>query len=204
MKRIPKIVVSPSGARVRDRKKPHILLDMDEVLVDFVGGACAAHGVTREWLEARRTLGQWAMNDLLDKSLDEFWEPIHAKGIAFWQRLDPLPWLHDVVALISRYDPHWRCVTAPARGTACRMGKILWFAQHLGNRELERLLLINDKHVLAQAHHLLIDDREQNIEDFVEAGGDGIIFPSFTNTFAAHAQDPIPRLEMLLAERYNQ
>ena len=178
-----------------------IYLDMDEVLVDFVGGACAAHGWTREQFEKVRTPGVWSMPEFMGLSLDEFWEPIHAAGENFWFDLNPTPWCKEVIELAEEYSKEWHIVTAPSRCETSYTGKVRWLKSYFGP-QFNNFVITPHKHILAQEHTWLIDDREKNVESFCEDGGNALCFPNLGNNLHAYHNDPVGHLRSLDLETY--
>lgn len=167
--------------------KPTILLDMDEVCVDFTGGACKVHGLTRpEMYEKFGTF--WTGS--------EFWSPIQAKGVAFWVELEPLPWFTELIHLVEQNSREWHFVTDPT-ALFSDIGKIVWLENYFG-KDFDQYVLTIHKHLLAKRRTLLIDDRESNIRKFLKDGGDALLFPSHTNSLKDHIKDPISHLSMSL------
>lgn len=196
--------------------KPVILLDMDEVLVDFVGGVYRMWGVSREEVEALRTPGEWCVLEPLEKAvnqtlgIDGFWDAIHAVGSEFWEALDPLPWADELIELVESWDVPWYVVTAPSDCPTSYNGKVRWLKARFGSR-FDRFIISPHKELLAQPGRVLIDDREENVHKFTvgsdgrPTGGAGIIFPSRGNSLHKYADDPLRlltrRVETVLQRR---
>lgn len=184
-----------------------ILLDMDEVIVDFTGGACLVHGLTREQMERERqqtSLGVWALESPMGYAkglgrpltIDEFWEPIHEAGERFWVDLQPLPWHADLIDQLaikfgSRWDQHFYVVTGPLRLLESYSGKARWLKNYFGSH-FDRFCPTTYKELFARDNTVLIDDREENCRKFIAAGGSAILFPSRGNQLHAYADDPVP------------
>lgn len=181
-----------------------ILLDMDGVLCDFVGGACKAHGWTRDQLEAAWPPGRYGMAAGMGLTPEEFWAPINSKGEEFWSDLEPMHWFQELIDLVEQLvSDNWYVVTAPSRHPDCFSGKAVWIKWHRGTL-FNRLVITNHKHLLAKPGALLIDDREATIDKFVAAGmgrSDGILFPARHNSLHHYRTYPIEYLETILKER---
>ncbi len=177
-----------------------ILLDMDEVLVDFVGGALAIHGWTREQFEAKRPREHWDMTGPMDLTNKQFWAPIHDAGEKFWIDLQPLPWAKELLSLVSAVSTESFIVTTPFGNAASYSGKAKWLTNYFGEG-FNQWIPTWHKRLLAMPGAVLIDDREQNVLDFREAGGDGIIFPSLGNTLCDYADDPVGYLKKFFDKR---
>jgi len=169
-----------------------IILDMDEVLTDFVGGALKIHGWQRKDFEKIHPKGKWSMIETLGLSVEEFWEPIHYEGSAFWANLELLPWASDLIHLINDVADEWFLVSSPSLDESCHTGKIRWARE----RDLEnRLIVTRYKYLFAQPDVLLIDDRASTVNVFIEYGGEGIIFPTLHNGLHRYKNDPISYLK---------
>lgn len=174
-----------------------ILLDLDEVLADFVGGALRVHGWTRERLETVWRPGTWSIVEPMGLTPEAFWEPINAMGDAFWLGLQPLPWAIDVVRIVDSVVDNWYIITSPGHHVSGYTGKIRWLRRFFG-MTFERFVITQHKTLLARAGTLLIDDREDTVKAFEAAGGQGLLFPSRHNTLYRWADDPAKYLSGVL------
>lgn len=180
-----------------------ILLDMDEVLTDFVGGACRLHGVSREEVdELRAQMGTWYVEPVLTLLLnrriqaEDFWKPIHEQGEGFWTGLELLPWAHELIEYVKSLQIDWHIVTSPSRCPSSYSGKVKYLKRMFGSH-FDRFVISPHKHLLAKPGVVLIDDREENIEKFIKAGGDGLVFPSAGNKFHKLSQDPVAHIRSM-------
>jgi hypothetical protein len=86
---------------------------------------------------------------------------------------------HDLWDHISKYNP--TILSAPSRQNDSRVGKVDWV-----NRELPGvpLILRSAKHKkdFASPNSILIDDRKDNIDGWIENGGEGIVHTSAAET----------------------
>jgi hypothetical protein len=141
-----------------------IYCDMDGVLVDFEKGY---HKLTGIDLKGVHTSGR------------VFWEPINKAGHAFWSELEWMQDGKDLWSFIAPYNPI--LLSAPSRSLTSRSGKQAWV-----KRELPQTKLIlrdaDKKKEFANPYTILIDDREPNIEGWIEAGGIGILHTSTEQT----------------------
>lgn len=174
-------------------------IDMDEVLVDFRGGACTAHGWCQHEV-ARKTakLGLWDMDVAMGITADQFWEPIHKGGVEFWETLQPLPWMKDLLTLADKVFSEWHLLTSPSKSLTSRIGKMFWCQRHLGlDFDLNHLHITKHKHLFAKGNTVLIDDREKTVIKFIRHGGNGIVFPSIGNHLR-DTPDPVKYVEAQL------
>ena len=142
---------------------PEIYCDMDQVLVNFMGGANEA-------------LRQQGLPDFVRAGKEEKWEAMK-KVPKFWANLQPMP---DGLALwrfIKPYNP--AILSTPSkRMPTCRPEKIEWIRKHLGTVKEIHLVPREQKQNYALTvdgkPNLLIDDHIKNINEWVAKGGIGI------------------------------
>jgi hypothetical protein len=157
------------------RPRKLILLDMDELLVNFVG----------PWLEkfmphisyATEMATQWqGATDLqshygIDR--DQFRQDLSSLSAEWWR---DLPWMtggQDLLEMARLSGIDWALCTKPSESPNAAAGKMMWAQQVLGNSN--RLILCNWKHRLAGPGVVLVDDMTSNVEAFREAGGEAIL-----------------------------
>lgn len=139
-----------------ENKSYKIYCDLDGVLVDFDKGY--------KNLTGRDIAGQFFSDT-------HFWDPINTAGYDFWINLEWMKDGKDLWEYIEKYNPE--ILSAPSRQQESRVAKNDWV-----NRELPgvHLILRTAKHKkdFASPNSILIDDRVDNIEGWVLAGGIGI------------------------------
>tara|TARA_R110000751_G_scaffold11771_5_gene40946 strand:+ start:10930 stop:13533 length:2604 start_codon:yes stop_codon:yes gene_type:complete len=118
---------------------------------------------------------------------DGFWKLIDGEGkVGFWVGM---PWMEDGKQYwdyIKDYDVE--LLSSPSRSETSRLGKRLWVRNNMPGVKLTLAQAYN-KMNYAEPNHILIDDRKSNIEQWIEAGGIGILHTS--------AQDTINQLKAL-------
>lgn len=164
-----------------------ILLDMDEVLVDFVGGALRAHGISREEYLRRATPGEWGMATQLGLTKEEFWGPILRQREEFWERLGWCPWARKLLDIVKNLTSNWYIVTTPGYYPTAYSGKMRFLGSRSGDffegSAYDRVVMIHHKALLARNRQtILVDDREETVQNFRAAGGTGLLFPAFHNS----------------------
>ena len=146
-----------------ENNKYTIYCDLDGVLVDFDKGYEDLTGkLTKE------------VNDDI-----EFWKPIHKMGAAFWIKLK---WMPDGKALwnyINKYNPI--LLSAPSREESSKIGKRVWKKNNLPDTKMI-LTPARFKQKYSKENHILIDDRVDNIEQWRDKGGIGILHTSAVDT----------------------
>ena len=170
---------------------------MDEVIVDFISGACKAHGTNYEAVLPHWLKGSWDMKVPLSRALGrskpqdtltptEFWKPIDGDR-DFWLNLEPLPWAHEVIELVKQYTDDWHIISSPSYCHTSYDGKVHWLKRYFG-KDFNNFALTPHKHIFAGTGVTLIDDRDMNVEQFmwtregVRTGGNGIVFPRHQNS----------------------
>lgn len=181
-------------------KITRILLDMDELLSDFVGGACGLYGKTKEDVYRYWTPGRWEMDEPLSRAtgepvtIDSFWRKIDETP-GFWHYLPELPWMMELIHVVevfeTKYDlKRWNVVTSPGKDPGCYLGKATWLKKKFG-RDFDRFAITPHKELFAQPGVILIDDRESNIENFIKNGGQGILSPAHHNRLHEKKSNPV-------------
>lgn len=155
-----------------------IFLDIDEVLADFVGAAAGIWGFTPAEFTAARELGCWNIVKSLGVTEFEFWEAITAKGEQFWENLELHPWAKELHDSLQQLGDLY-LLTSPSHCPTSFTGKINWIHNYFPET---RYLITPYKYLLADKDSILIDDREENVEKFIKAGGWGIVFPTIGNS----------------------
>ncbi len=181
-----------------------ILLDLDEVLTDFVGGSCRSFRVDKAKVLENWTPGEWSCVEPIAKAkgfrlTDEFfWAVIHQQGEAFWENLEPLPWAAQVLDLVKSLTDDWHIISAPSLCPTSYGGKVKWLKKYFG-KDFDRFAITPHKHIFAGKGTLLIDDRESNVTDFIAAGGDALVFPRLHNSLYTLRNDPVGHLRRMLS-----
>ena len=159
-----------------------ILLDMDEVLVDFIG----------PWLQALRPNltydsvmdGEWGkagnLQQLLGIPDPEFWEMTNKLGVDWWANLPWTPWGQELLHYVQDSGEDWTLCSSPGESPDAAAGKMKWVNTHL--KGYSKLILTNEKHVVARPDYFLIDDMPANTKAFTAAGGQAVLIPRPWNT----------------------
>ncbi len=152
-----------------------LFLDMDGVLTDFT---CAC-----EMLSEHMML--WYGNDK-----ERFWRQITSSGAKFWS---DMPWMAGGRELHGFLKNSGFCPTilsalpGQERKKAlsdARKGKIQWLRKELGIQYANNAILCfrPEKALQSGASRVLIDDNSENISEWEEAGGTGILHKNTNRT----------------------
>ncbi len=145
-----------------------IFSDMDGVLTDF-DGSFVKYSKGIQPRDYEKKFGK-----------DGFWELIDGEGgVGFWAGM---PWMEDGKEYWNYIkDYNTELLSSPSRSETSRLGKRLWVKNNMPGVKLTLAQAYNKKNY-AEPNHILIDDRESNIEQWREAGGIGILHTSASDT----------------------
>lgn len=130
-----------------------VFLDMDGVLSDFDSHA--------------RDQGKY------DTAGKPKWEELDSTWWATMPAYDGMKAFYNDMKKIGNV----RMLTAPTLSSGCYRGKAEWVEKQFGRWGLNDLIICRalDKHLLARPNHILIDDRQKNVDEWNAAGGIGIL-----------------------------
>ena len=139
-----------------------IFLDMDGVLVDFDQQFKELTGMMPREFESKY-------------DSNKFWEEIDNAGVGFWRGMKWMPGGEALYNRASQFDH--ALLSSPSRSEVSKIGKRLWRRDKTPDTKLilSRSYL---KKNYAAPNHILIDDREDNIQQWRDAGGIGILYKS--------------------------
>lgn len=152
-------------------------VDMDGVLVDWLGGACRVHGRDRGeiWKKINQEGHHQGPHLVFGLSAEEFWGKIVDEGPHFWESLELLPWAVDLLAVASKHSEI--CIlTSPSKNPGCMDGKRNWLWDHFG-KEFGSYLIGPQKFHSSRPGSLLVDDHEANVDLFPRYGGEALLVP---------------------------
>ena len=155
--------------QISEQELPTIFCDMDQVLVDFIGGAEDAIGEP------------FATSDK-----DQRWNKIaNTKG--FWANLSWLSGGKRLWDFISKYDTEILSAYSNRDGTS-RNGKLKWLSKNTKiKRSKINLVMRSDKQKYATTNgkpNVLIDDYIKNINEWEAKGGIGIHHTNVSKTIS--------------------
>lgn len=153
---------------IMNRQSLTIFLDLDGVLANLVSAAIKAHGRNDE----HSSITQWSMAKLWGISDKEFWKPL--QGSAFWENIEPYSHAVEFYDELCDLGRLYIC-TSPNSDPECPGGKIRWIKKYLGTAT-RNVILTSHKHLLSGPNKILIDDKPENIDSFINHGGSGILF----------------------------
>ena len=150
-----------------EEPKYKIFSDMDGVLTDFDESfKKASDGIAPRDYEKK--FGK-----------DKFWELIDGGGVGYWVGMPYMPDGEQYWNYIKDYDVE--LLSSPSRSNTSRLGKRLWVRNNMPGVKLTLAQAYLKKNYAAP-NHILIDDRESNIDQWRAAGGIGILHTSASDT----------------------
>jgi cytidyltransferase-like protein len=150
---------------INENQQYKIYCDLDGVIVDFEDGY--------ERLTGKDIKGNHVKGDA------DFWQPITDAGIKFWAGLKWMPDGKELWSYIKPYNP--KILSAPSREESSKIGKHVWVKNNISDTKLI-LRSAERKQELAEPNAILIDDRKDNIQQWKDAGGIGILHTSANDT----------------------
>ena len=149
-----------------------IFCDMDGVLVDFDKGYKDLTGISTSHANEQGKTQFWKLiaNSLKEKGLTEY---------DYWVNLSWMPDGQTLWNFIKPYKPY--VLTAPSLDPGSRQGKREWVERLDG---MKNIYFRNaaSKSDFSGKNRILIDDREDTINNWNAAGGIGILHTSAANT----------------------
>lgn len=155
-----------------------ILLDMDGVIADFVGGVCQLFN--RMDLKEKWPNGVYELKEALGVSNNEIWRKINEAGPDFWNNLGYLDRGLVLYEKCLRAGMEVVICTSPSLDPSCVAGKLSWL-QTLMGRGFRNYMFGCKKELMAGAG-ILIDDNDYNVTRFCDAGGQAILYPQPWNS----------------------
>ena len=164
-----------------------VYLDMDGVLVDFLDGIHRAFSVPYSTDKHPYEKGKWNMLEDIGKPFcdDKFsFEAVNNACTAeFWSNLK---FMHDGLDIFDAVsdkfpDEDIYFLTTPMPNDGSWLGKVEWIRRYFSTFKKRLIITQAPKSLLAGPDTLLIDDRDENIEEFVAAGGRGLLVPRSWN-----------------------
>lgn len=155
----------PQVKKVKPKYK--LYCDMDGVLCDFKGRFEHFTGISPKEYESR--FGKTPFWNVIDNEV----------GLVFWSKMDWTPSGKALWNFIKPYNP--QLLTSPSLADHSRLGKLVWVRENLTPQPKVNFRQAKEKHEFADSNSILIDDREDTIERWNNAGGIGIHHPENTS-----------------------
>jgi len=188
-----------------------ILLDLDDVLADFVSTACRR--VNRQYpYDNACNHGEWNLPPLVGMTTEDFWRQFDDAD--WWSNL---PWCEhgrtildlafglvgfQNVSIVTRPCPKFfqSVNRAGIEGISpsCAEGKIRWVQREIS--PACRITLTTDKSRMGDPCDVLIDDCDANVQGRLAAGYSAILVPRPWNSLHAQTHDDLAVVRDALTE----
>lgn len=147
-----------------------IFLDMDGVLVDFVGGVERLFGK-----KCGKWRGKGCLHEVLDVPLESLISKIKTAEGSFWLNLEPLPVGRRIINCLNKRNLTPVILSSPTNFPESIRYKIRWLKCHYPN--LKKHIWTDHKSYVSGAGRILIDDMDHNCISWESAGGISICVP---------------------------
>lgn len=173
-----------------------LFVDLDGVLVDFHSAVAKLWGLNPEKLKEE----DWMTFGKLGpaRNQEEFWTQIRKQGTQWWTNLPKLSWADKLWASCNASCEKVIVLTSPGPFPESAAGKYQWVRQHLSTT---RMLIGQPKEVCSKPGHILIDDRNVNLEPWKKAGGYALSLRRPWNKTGFDPRDIIEALEIHASKR---
>ena len=180
-----------------------VYLDLDDVLVDFMKGLHKALSIPYNYFNYPYKKGDWDIlghQIILNDELVTFEQCDACCDMAFWINLE---WMHDGRDILrtimdkSGLDKVY-LLTAPMPNLESASGKMMWVYENLPIYLKRTIITQAPKHLLARPDTLLIDDKDENVDGFREAGGKAILINRPWNRGHLNADKTVQMLQEFL------
>jgi len=166
-----------------------VYLDMDDVLVNYAHNVAKHYNLTMDELYANWTPGVYQIYHALKQPDPEVWREIRSQPPEFWASMPQFAWSRELFDLCNSLGETW-ILTSPINAWSCAAGKVQWLHEFAGD-DFYQYHIGKAKWDLARWDKILIDDKEDNINQFRREGGIGILFPAHGNELHKHKNDPM-------------
>ena len=152
-----------------------LYVDLDGVLVDFVGG-----WMDHYFIMNRKPVTKWNFGEDYGLDRKDFYRSITSLSISFWSNLSPTTWAFKFMDCIKLEMAKNEKIMFLSHAVSedCRVGKQLWVNKHFPDLG-DSLITVSDsklKSRFANQHSVLIDDKFENCIDFAKNGGRSWLF----------------------------
>ena len=147
---------------------------MDGVITNFIYGVYAAFNKLYSYSTLSKKYKFWDdWPDITSETVDT------VCTTKFW---DSLEWMHDGHDILREVTKYFKAeqiylLTYPMPNVESATGKWMWVQKHLPEYYKQTIITQVPKSLFAKPDFLLIDDKNENVEDFIAAGGDAILVP---------------------------
>ena len=162
-----------------------ILLDVDGVVCNFVGGIIASHGLPI----SHEDYGSWNHHRTLGMSDEEMLRPTNDGK--WWTELEEYDWAKRLVLELRRIGEVIFC-SSPTLDETCPSQKVAWLrATGLMHAQKNDYQIGPRKELNAKSGAVLVDDSDSNVATYLDHGGTAVLFPQPWNQNADYRGDKV-------------
>ena len=177
--------------------KPQLFLDMDGVLIDWNSGVHALHDIPLTpgvWPYKLGPAG-WNFHRQLGMTTEQLFKGQDRK---FWANLQWITDGKEILEVCEKYFDDTICLlTSPYDADGVVDGRKDWIKREMP-KYVERHLIGAYKTACAHPAAILIDDYEDNVQNWRKAGGIGILVPRPYNSLWSASLTPAAWVEFKL------
>ena len=162
-------------------KIDHIFLGVDGTLADFAGAA----GLLFDRIGYQPTECDFAAE--LAGTPEAFWERVDGTA-NFYANLPQCDWTDTLLCVALRAGRQVRCVSKP-RNAAAACGVVKWLRKHCPG--IHGYMLGEATHLLAGCHRVLVSACEDEIAQWEDSGGNGVLLPQPWNRHRAFCSERV-------------
>ncbi len=161
-----------SGTPAAATRAPLALIDLDGVLVDFVGSMSRALNLPWKPEECR---GEYDPGKMFGVPTDLF----SLFGPDFWEAADWMPDGREIWSTVLRLfgEENVYLCSSPTHESSSPMGKLRWIERNLDGKWSRRYIFTPCKAVLARRGVMLVDDCDAIVQSFQAADGRAVLVP---------------------------
>ncbi len=156
----------------------HVALDLDDVVLDFVGGLVRAINteVAPEPPLEVADIDTWDLSSVLDPILGESWWDWWRRRDWLWATAPAIKGAIGGIEELRRRGYFVEVVTAKPRWAEGQTWHWFW----KWRPPVHRVTIVGQEHISRKSEWteapVLVDDKVENIEEFIKAGRQGILF----------------------------
>lgn len=148
-----------------------IYLDMDGVIADF----------TTAYLELTNSMcmyddiRDWNIYYYTKQTEEQFWMTVDLAGEDFWVNIPIYKNAVDMIKKLREKDHVTILTSVSEKAPIAAIGKIKWLNKHIS--PMIPICIDDKKWKYAGPNTTLIDDKPENIIEFIKCGGKGLLYP---------------------------
>jgi 5'(3')-deoxyribonucleotidase len=152
----------------------HIAIDLDDVVLDFMGGV--RHAISNEFgIDlAAEDIDKWDIKDVLDPIIGRSWWSWLRDREWLWANFPTMPGAIGGIEKLRSQGHYLEIVTSKPRWAEHNTWK--WLGKWRPSVQRVTIVGATDRKVDFTDAQILIDDKPENIEDFLAENRQGILF----------------------------